>query len=86
MAQVLAQYPSANIWLTGHSLGGVLASLLGLTFGLPAVTFEAFPDRLAVERLRLRVPRRRENNPVTHVFHTGDMIVSGPLAFDCGPG
>jgi putative lipase involved disintegration of autophagic bodies len=35
-------YPSANIWLTGHSLGGALAALLGATFGVPTVTFERY--------------------------------------------
>ncbi|THH32237.1 hypothetical protein EUX98_g1940 [Antrodiella citrinella] len=40
-------YPEANIWLVGHSLGGALASLLGVTFGLPAVAFES-PDPIAM--------------------------------------
>lgn len=34
---VLEEYPDAAIWVTGHSLGGALASLLGRTFGLPTV-------------------------------------------------
>ena len=34
-------YPNANIWLTGHSLGGGLAALLGATFGAPIVAFES---------------------------------------------
>ena len=34
-------YPNASIWFTGHSLGGSLSSLLGLTYGLPAVGFES---------------------------------------------
>jgi lipase ATG15 len=88
LAQVRVHYPTADIWLVGHSLGGVVAGLLGLTFGLPAVTFEAPPDALVVGRLGLRVPRV-EANPVTHVFHTGDMIATGacrgPLSA-CGRG
>ncbi|KAH7322263.1 Alpha/Beta hydrolase protein [Rhizoctonia solani] len=37
-----ATYPNTNIWLTGHSLGGSLAVLLGATFGVLTVTFERF--------------------------------------------
>lgn len=47
-------YPSdIAIWLTGHSLGGALASLLGLTNGVPVFTFEAPGDLLYAERLGL---------------------------------
>jgi len=49
-------YPFANVWLVGHSLGGALASLLGVTYGLPAVAFESPGDRRAAERLNLPVP------------------------------
>ncbi|KAL1310568.1 hypothetical protein AAFC00_000847 [Neodothiora populina] len=55
-------FPNAtDIWLTGHSLGGVVASLLGHTFGLPTLTFEAFPDALAASRLGLFVPPNQGN-------------------------
>lgn len=49
-------YPDSTIWLTGHSLGGSLASLLGTTFGFPAVAFEAPGERLAAQRLHLPLP------------------------------
>ncbi|RDB22165.1 putative lipase ATG15 [Hypsizygus marmoreus] len=49
-------HPSANVWLVGHSLGGALASLLGSTYGLPAVAFESPGERLAASRLHLRLP------------------------------
>jgi surfactin synthase thioesterase subunit len=51
-------YPDSNIWLTGHSLGGGLASLLGMTFGVPVVAFETSGDKLAAERLHLPSPVR----------------------------
>ncbi|KAK7054675.1 hypothetical protein VNI00_003138 [Paramarasmius palmivorus] len=67
--------------LVGHSLGGALASLLGSTFGLPAVAFESPGERLAAERLHLPLPPRLANSssilPVTHVYHTADPIPQG---------
>lgn len=76
-------YPSSNIWLVGHSLGGALASLLGTTFGLPAVAFEAPGERLAAQRLHLPLPPSNDTKssialvPVTHVYHTADPIPQG---------
>ena len=77
-------YPTSDIWLVGHSLGGALASLLGTTFGLPAVAFEAPGERLAAARLHLPLPPRDPLSvsglpraPVTHVYHTADPIPQG---------
>ena len=41
--QVKAANPSANITFTGHSLGGGLAALIGVFFGVQAVTFDQAP-------------------------------------------
>jgi lipase ATG15 len=51
-------YPTADIWVIGHSLGGALAGLLGATFGVPVVAFEAPGERLAARRLHLPTPVR----------------------------
>lgn len=78
-------YPRANIWLTGHSLGGVLASLVGRTFGVPAVTFQAPGDRFVTERLHLPTPPGipEQEEFIWHFGHTADPIFTG----DCtGPG
>ncbi|CAE6469720.1 unnamed protein product [Rhizoctonia solani] len=74
-----AMYPNANIWLTGHSLGGSLAALLGATFGVPTVTFESPGERLASTRLHLPSPPGLpySEHPITHVWHTGDPIPDG---------
>ncbi|KAL0066424.1 hypothetical protein AAF712_006466 [Marasmius tenuissimus] len=79
---LLMLYPEADIWLVGHSLGGALASLLGSTFGLPAVAFESPGERLAAERLHLPLPPSSLSPsssvlPVTHVYHNADPIPQG---------
>lgn len=68
-------YPHATIWLTGHSLGGALAALLGSTFGMPVVAFESPGDVLPATRLHLPTPPSL--NHITHVFHTADPIAMG---------
>lgn len=47
------KYPDTSFWLTGHSLGGSIASLVGIHYGLPTVTFEAPGERLAARRMGL---------------------------------
>ena len=49
---------NANIRVTGHSLGGTLASLLGITFGASVVTSEPPGERMAAQRLYLSSPVR----------------------------
>ena len=78
-------YPDANVWLTGHSLGGAVTSLLGLTFGLPVVTFEAVPEALPAARLGLpsppgsnpMLPQKRLYTGAYHFGHTADPIYTG---------
>ncbi|KAF8843786.1 alpha/beta-hydrolase [Paxillus ammoniavirescens] len=68
-------YPTSNIWIIGHSLGGAIASLLGVTFGAPAVAFESPGEKLAAKRLHL--PSPPSTHHVTHVYHTADPIAMG---------
>lgn len=78
-------YPHANIWLAGHSLGGAVSSLLGMTFGIPAVTFEAPGEALAASRLGLPAPPEpdphrpvaREYTGPYHFGHTADPVFMG---------
>ncbi|KAI9740761.1 MAG: putative lipase atg15 [Claussenomyces sp. TS43310] len=84
-ANVTELYPESNVWLTGHSLGGSISSFLGMTYGVPTVTFEAPPDALAARRLGLPVPpgsnadlpQTRENTGSYHFGHTADPIYLG---------
>ena len=79
--EVLRIYPNANIITTGHSLGGVLASLIGLQHGIPAVSFEAYPQAMAAKRLGLPaagdVAPLRKNTGGFHFGHTADPVYMG---------
>jgi putative lipase involved disintegration of autophagic bodies len=84
-------YPNADIWIVGHSLGGALSSLVGTTFGAPAVAFEAPGEKMAASRLHLPSPVSRpvssiglhtdwhqpSTQHVVHVYHTADPIAMG---------
>lgn len=75
-ANVTALYPDANIWLSGHSLGGSVSAMLGLTYGVPALTFQAVPDALPANRLGLPIPPgvdpdRPGQRDYTGAFHFG---------------
>ncbi|KAJ3544825.1 hypothetical protein NM688_g5696 [Phlebia brevispora] len=72
---VTYMYPHSNIWLVGHSLGGSLASLVGLTFGAPVVAFESPGEKLAASRLHLPLPVAKDH--IVHVYHTADPIAMG---------
>ncbi|KAF2769615.1 alpha/beta-hydrolase [Teratosphaeria nubilosa] len=83
---VTERYPDVeDVWLSGHSLGGVVASLLGLTYGLPTLTFEAYPDAMAASRLGLPMPpgyrigahQNRRGTGIYHFGHTADPIYMG---------
>ncbi|PYH47513.1 triglyceride lipase ATG15, partial [Aspergillus saccharolyticus JOP 1030-1] len=84
-SNVIEMYPDANVWLAGHSLGGAVASLLGLTVGVPAVTFEAVPEALPAARLGLpsppghdsRFPQSRKFTGSYHFGHTADPVYMG---------
>ncbi|KAI0194977.1 Alpha/Beta hydrolase protein [Astrocystis sublimbata] len=78
-------YPSSNIWIAGHSLGGAVSSFIGLTYGVPVVTFEAVPEALPASRLGLPVPphgdpdfpQTRQYTGAYHFGHTADPIFIG---------
>ncbi|PVU95524.1 hypothetical protein BB561_001773 [Smittium simulii] len=76
---VLKVYPKSKVILTGHSLGGSIASLMGLNFGLPAVTFAAPGDLLAAKRLNLPIPSASEFSklPIYHVGLNSDPVFLG---------
>ncbi|KAM7191382.1 autophagy protein atg15 [Naviculisporaceae sp. PSN 640] len=84
-ANVTELYPTSNVWLVGHSLGGAVSSMLGLTYGVPVVTFQAVPEALPASRLGLPIPpgadpnapQTREYTGAFHFGHTADPIYIG---------
>ncbi|KAJ4376469.1 putative lipase atg15, partial [Neocucurbitaria cava] len=82
---VTALYPDAEVWMAGHSLGGAVSSFLSLTFGHPAVTFEAVPEAMPASRLGLPVPpghqigslQKRDFTGGFHFGHTADPVYMG---------
>lgn len=83
---VTALYPNAEVWMAGHSLGGAVSSFVSLTYGHPALTFEAVPDAMPAARLGLPVPpgheigslhQQRGMTGVYHFGHTADPIFMG---------
>ncbi|KAI8369575.1 Alpha/Beta hydrolase protein [Radiomyces spectabilis] len=76
-SDVSNRFPNATIWLTGHSLGGAVASMVGQTFGIPTVTFESPGDRLASARLHLPHGPGAAKMPLWHFGHTADPIFVG---------
>lgn len=74
MYNITNTFSDSNIWVTGHSLGGAMASLVGMTLGYPVVTFEAPPEQLPAKRLGLNMPSRMA---AYHFGNTADPIYMG---------
>ncbi|CAG8560065.1 9676_t:CDS:2 [Funneliformis mosseae] len=72
--KVKEDFPNATIWLTGHSLGGSLASLLAIKYNLPAFAFQAPGELLYAKRLGLNTT---QNPNIYHFGHTADPIFMG---------
>ena len=60
-------------------MGGAISTLMGLTYGIPAVAFQAPGDLLPARRLRLPLPPGIDFNnlPIFHVGHIADPIFLG---------
>ena len=66
--QIKAAYPNATITLTGHSLGGGLASLIGIFFNTNAVTFDQAPFRnTAIIGYKYDEKRNRGRSPISQM-------------------
>lgn len=82
---VTAMYPNAEVWMAGHSLGGAVSSFIALTYGHPALTFEAVPEAMPAARLGLPTPpghqvgalQTRKMTGGFHFGHTADPVYMG---------
>lgn len=82
---VTALYPKSNVWMAGHSLGGSVSAMIGLTYGIPVITFQAVPDALPANRLGLPIPPgvdpdrpgQRDFTGAYHFGHNADPIYMG---------
>ncbi|CAI4217828.1 unnamed protein product [Parascedosporium putredinis] len=68
-SNITEMYPSANVWLVGHSLGGAVSSLLGLTYGPFGSPGAPGADPGA--------PQAREHTGTYHFGHTADPVYIG---------
>lgn len=73
--QVRALYPNTTVWFTGHSLGGAIASLMGLTVGAPAIAYQAPGERMFASRLGfdLALQRALASLPGDHIYRRGNL-------------
>jgi len=67
-----------DVFFTGHSLGGALASLSGLSLYTPVFTYEAPGEAQFAERIGIVPPKEDyENIPIYHFGNNGDPIYTG---------
>lgn len=77
--QVKAANPNANITFTGHSLGGGLASVMGVWFGKSATTFAEAPfGAAAVNPFAIAAV---EAALVSHLYFDSDFLLFNPLDY-----
>ncbi|KAK9451014.1 Alpha/Beta hydrolase protein [Limtongia smithiae] len=70
-------FPGWNIWVTGHSLGGAIASFVAQTKHIPGVAFESPGDKLASARLGLAKHHILGDSLLYHVGNTADPVFMG---------
>uniref|UniRef100_A0A1D1YML0 triacylglycerol lipase n=1 Tax=Anthurium amnicola TaxID=1678845 RepID=A0A1D1YML0_9ARAE len=76
---IMEEFPKSHIWITGHSLGGALSALVGLTYNLPVVAYESPGDMMPARRLHLPRPPAlpADKMNIWHFGHTADPIFMG---------
>jgi lipase ATG15 len=76
------QFDTTNIIFTGHSLGGVLATMLGIYYNKPVVTFETPGEKHYIEMTEL-FSLNRQFDQIYHFGHDADPIFTGNCGYTC---
>jgi hypothetical protein len=91
VADMRAQFPDAPVVLTGHSLGGGIAQIIGRGTGFETVTFNSPQVGLSADRYydQVRVlaggtPIVTDGSNITNVRVEGDVVSSLPLGGNYG--
>lgn len=61
---------NAHLTFTGHSLGGAVATMLGITFNKPVVTFESPGEKHYLEMIGYDIKSARND-----IYHFGHMVI-----------
>lgn len=69
-------YPESRLVLTGHSLGGTIASLAGIRYGLPVMAFSSPGDAYMANILGLYTIGRAYDN-IVHIGMCNDVVFKG---------
>jgi putative lipase involved disintegration of autophagic bodies len=66
----------SDVIFTGHSLGGVLATMMGLVYNKVVVTFESPGERHYIENAGIKYTKEQEER-IYHFGHNADIIFTG---------
>jgi lipase ATG15 len=74
----IIDFDKSNVYFTGHSLGGMLASVASRIYNKPAVTFETPGDKHYLNLINMN-----QNTQVFHFGHNADPIFTGNCGRTC---
>ncbi|KAM0671961.1 putative lipase atg15 [Ordospora colligata] len=81
---VANMYPGMNLTLTGHSMGGTIASLAAAILNLPAIVFSSPGDAYIAKILGIEV-EKSTNQSIIHVGMCNDAVFKGKCNRAYGP-
>lgn len=83
----IIDFENSTIIFTGHSLGGAIATYLGITYNKTVVTFETPGEKHYLQQLlskkQLNDLIKNKNLNIYHFGHTADPIVTGECGNTC---